>query len=81
MTDDLGKELREILEKLGVRGASGLTDGALVKMLRKRKTDYAAGLAERIRGHRRIAQRGPEAFRAAIGMLPRLKTNKFDRNG
>jgi len=82
VADGLGRELREILENLGVRGASGLTDDALQEKLREKKTGYAAELADRIRANRRVAQRGPEAFRAVIGMLPTLKsTNNRDRNG
>ena len=81
VADGLGIELREILERLGVQGASGLTDDVLVERLRANKTDYAAELANRIRANRRVAERGPEAFRAAIGMLPVLKdTNGLDRN-
>ena len=77
VADGLGEELRKILQKLGVRGASGLTDEALVEALRNEKTGYAVELADRIRGNRRIAQRGPNAFRQAIAMLPELKdTNK-----
>lgn len=82
--DGLGGELRKILEKLGVPAATGLTDEVLPGKLRKRKmkTRYAAVLADRIRRNRRIAECAPEAFRAAIGMLPTLKTtNKVDRNG
>lgn len=81
LADGLGGELRKILEKLGVRGATGLTDEVLLETLRKEKTRYAAELADRIRGNRRIAQCAPEAFRAAIGRLPTLKiTNKVDGN-
>ena len=82
VSDGLGAELRKILEKLGVDSASSLTNEELLEKLAKGKTGYAAELADRIRGNRRIAERGPEAFRAAIGMLPTLKTtNGVDRNG
>ena len=80
--DGLGGELRNILGTLGVPGASGLADEALPDRLRKTKTGYAALLADRIRRNRRVAERAPEAFRAAIGMLPTLKTaNEADRTG
>ena len=84
VSNGLGVELRKILGKLGVCGACGLTNEALLEKLRKRKmkTRYAAVLADRIRSNRHIAQRAPEAFRAAIGMLPTLKTaNRADQNG
>ncbi len=82
VADGLGAELRTILQKLGVDGASALTDEELLDKLAKVKTAYAAELANRIRGNRRIAERAPEAFRTAIGMLPTLKTtNGVDRNG
>jgi len=81
VADGLGGELRKILEKLRVRGATGLTDEVLLETLRKEKSGYAAELADRIRGNRRIAQCAPEAFRAAIGMLPTLKSmNEVDGN-
>ena len=84
VANGLGAELREILGRLGVCGASGLTDEGLLEKLRKRKmkTRYAAVLADRIRSNRHLGQRAPEAFRAAIGMLPTLKTtSRVDRNG
>ena len=82
VADGLGGELRRILQKLGVRGASVLTDEALLKALRNEKTGYAVELADRIRGSRRIAQRGPNAFRKVIAMLPELKDkNGLGRNG
>ena len=80
MADGLSTELRKILEKLGIDDASGLTDEELLKKLAKEKTDYAAKLADRIRGSRRIAERAPEAFRTAIGMLPTLKTTNRGLN-
>ena len=82
VADGLGAELRKILVKLGVGRASGLTDEELLEKLAKEKRGYAAELADRIRSNRRIAERAPEAFRAAIGMLPTLKTaNRAGRNG
>ncbi|MDE0029129.1 MAG: AAA family ATPase [Deltaproteobacteria bacterium] len=82
VADGLGAELRKILEKLGIRDASSLTEEELLEKLRNEKTGYAVELAERIRGNRRVAERAPEAFRAAIGMLPTLKTtNTVDRKG
>ena len=81
VADGLGAELRDILKNLGVPGASGLTEEEVSEKLRDNKTKYAAELADRIRVNRRVAERGPEAFRAAIGMLPELKdTNSLDRN-
>ena len=44
VADGLGAELRKILEKLGVGGASGLTDEELLEKLAKQKTGYAAEL-------------------------------------
>ena len=81
VANGLGGDLREILEHLGVRGASGLTDDVLLEKFRANKTGYAAELADRIRSNRRIAKRGPEAIRAAIGTLPTLNANNLVRNG
>ena len=76
LADGLGRELRDILENLGVGGASGLTDDGLLKKLGEKKTDYAAELADRIRANRRVAERGPGAFRRVIAMLPTLKSDE-----
>ena len=82
VADGLGAELRSILKNLGVPDASCLTDEEVSEKLRDNKTKYAAELANRIRANRRVAESGPEAFRAAIGMLPELKdTKSLDGNG
>ena len=73
VADGLGAELRKILDRLGVTGASSLTDKALPVQLRKKKVDYAAELANLFRANRRIAKRAPHAFRTALGMLPSMR--------
>jgi len=81
VADGLRAELRDILKTLSVSGASGLKEEEVLDKLRDNKTKYAAELANRIRVNRRVAERGPKAFRTAIGMLPELKdTNSLDRN-
>ena len=80
--DGFGSELRGILAELGVRGASDLTDEALVKRLRKRKMGYAAKLADRFRVDPNLARRGPAAFREGIGTLVMLnRESVFDEEG
>ena len=69
VADGCGPELREIMTALGVRGAGGVNDEVLETRLRNNKTAYAAAFAERLRAESRLAQRAPEAFRAAIGQL------------
>ncbi len=79
--DGFGSELRGVLAELGVRGASDLTDKALVKRLRK-KVGYAATLADRFRVDRKMALSGPEAFRSGIGVLVALnRKSVFDEEG
>ncbi len=72
VADGLGTELREILKELGFDDAFGLNDEALVSRLRANKTAYAAKLAARLYADSNLAQRAPEAFRAAIRQLPGL---------
>ena len=69
VADGLGTELREVLAALGVRDAHTLNDADLVAHLRDNKVAYAAGIAARVRRDAGLAQRTPEAFRAAIGQL------------
>ena len=69
VTDGLGPELRDTLEALDVRDAADLDDKALLSQLRNKKSAYAAAFAVRIRGDKTLAQRAPEAFRAAIKEL------------
>ena len=70
--DGLVPELCEILAELGVPDASKLTEKALIKRLRREKTGYATKLADRFRADPAMALRGPEAFRAGIGVLVAL---------
>ena len=72
VADGLGPELREVLVTLGIRDAHQLDDEALVKRLRNNKSTYAAEFAVRVRGDADLAQRAPEAFRAAIEQMPGL---------
>ena len=72
VTDGLDHKLREILQKLGVKGAADLTKDELLARVEKNKTDCAALLAVRIREDQDSARRAPEAFRAAIEQLPGL---------
>ena len=72
VADGLGPELQQVLAALGVHDAHELDENGIVNLLRKDKTAYAAELAARIRGDTSLAQRAPEAFRAAIRQLPGL---------
>lgn len=67
VADGLEPELRETLAALNV--SVGQDEGELLHRLRSNKTAYAAALAARIRGDLDLAQRAPEAFRAAIEQL------------
>ena len=67
--DGLWPELREVLAALGIRDAHALSDADLVVRLRADKTAYAAEFAARVRRDADLAQRTPEAFRAAIEQL------------
>ena len=69
VADGLGVELRETLEGLGIQNAGQLNDEELVVRLRSDKTTYAAAFAARVRGDTNLAQRAPEAFRAAVRQL------------
>ena len=80
--DGFGSELSGILAELGVRGASNLTDKALVKRLRKKKVGYAAKLADRFRVDPSLARRGPAVYREGIGTLVMLnRKSVFDEEG
>ena len=65
----LGPELRQMLAALGIRDAYALNDADLVVRLRADKTANAAEFAARVRRDADLAQRTPEAFRAAIEQL------------
>ena len=69
VADGLGAELRETLAAVGIQHALELNDEDLVVRLRDNKTTYAAAFAARIRGDTELAQRTPEAFRAAVKQL------------
>ncbi|MDE0453910.1 MAG: AAA family ATPase [Gammaproteobacteria bacterium] len=69
VADGLGQELRETLQVIGVENAESLNNEDLVRKLRKRKTDYAAVLAARVRSDSELAARMPTAFRDAIDRL------------
>ena len=69
VADGLGPELREVLATLGIQDAHKLSDEALVQCLRTNKAAYAAEFVVRIRQDADLAQRAPEAFRAAIKQL------------
>ncbi len=69
VADGLGPELREVLARLGTQDAHALNDEDLVVRLRASKTASAAELAARVRQDADLAQRTPEAFRAAIKQL------------
>ena len=69
VADGLGPELREVLAALSIQDAHELNDEALVRRLRDDKTAYAAGFAARVHQDADLAQRVPEAFRAAIEQL------------
>lgn len=73
VADGLGAVLREILTELSVRGAHELGDDALPELLRADKTTNAAALAARIRANPDVAQKGPAAFREAVGDLRGLR--------
>ncbi len=72
VADGLEPELREVLATLSVHDAHEMDKDGLVACLRGNKTAYAAELAARIRDDKDLAQRAPEAFRAAINQLPGL---------
>ena len=61
--------MRETLAALDIQDASELNDEDLVVRLRADKTTYAAAFAARIRGDTELAQRAPDAFRAAVKQL------------
>ena len=69
VADGLGPELRETLAALGIRDVHALDDADLVVRLRADKTANAAEFAARVRRDADLAQRTPEAFRAAIEQL------------
>ena len=71
VADGLGPELREVLAALGMQDAHELNDENLVQRLgtKKNKAAYAAEFAARVRQDADLAQRAPEAFRAAIEQL------------
>ena len=69
VADGLGPELRDVLAALGIRDAHALNDADLVDRLRADKTANAAEFAARVRRDADLAQRTPEAFRAAIEQL------------
>ena len=69
VADGLGAELRETLAALDIQDARELNDEDLVVRLRADKTTYAAAFAARIRGDTELAQRAPDAFRAAVKQL------------
>ena len=54
---------------MGIRDAYALNDADLVVRLRADKTANAAEFAARVRRDADLAQRTPEAFRAAIEQL------------
>ena len=64
--------MRETLAALDIQDARELNDEDLVVRLRADKTTYAAAFAARIRGDTELAQRAPDAFRAAVKQLRRL---------
>ena len=72
VADGLGPELREVLAALRIQDAHELDDKALVRCLRTDKAAYAAEFAVRVRQDADLAQRAPEAFRAAIEQLQGL---------
>ena len=69
LNDGLGPELRDTLAALDIHDAANLDDQALLRQLRGNKTAYAAALAAHLRDDPGLAQRAPEAFRAAIEQL------------
>ena len=69
VADGLGPELREVLATLGIRDAHALNDDDLIACLRDNKTAYAGGIAARLCRDTGLAERTPEAFRAAIEQL------------
>ena len=72
LSDGLGPELRQILEKLGIGNAEDLADDELPARQRKHKTDCAASFAVRFREDPSSARDALPAFRTAIKQLPRL---------
>lgn len=72
VADGVGAELRDVLEKVGVKNAQGLNDEQLVAQLDRRKSAYAAQLAGRVRSQPDLANRMPRAFREAIDELKGL---------
>lgn len=73
VADGLGAELRKMLAALGIRHAYALNDADLVVRLRADKIANAAEFAARVRRDADLAQRTPEAFRAAIEQLRGLR--------
>lgn len=69
VADGLGPQLREMLAALRIREVHALDDADLVVRLRADKTANAAEFAARVRRDADLAQRTPEAFRAAIEQL------------
>ena len=72
LSDGLGPELRQILEKLEIGNAEDLSDDELPARQRKHKTDCAASFAVRFREDPSSARDALPAFRTAIEQLPRL---------
>lgn len=70
--DGLQPELKAILEALGEKNASSLTDPALQASLEQHKISYAAELRRRCSGDAALTARMPESFRNAIELLKGL---------
>ena len=69
LADGLGPEVCEVLSELGVESASKMEEDELLRLLREKKTAYAALLAVRIAADPSMARRAPRAFRDAIHQL------------
>ena len=73
LADGLGPELRAALAAVGVSNTQRLGEDALLSELRDgKKIACAAELSTRFRADTALAQRGPTAFRDAIGRLRSL---------
>lgn len=69
LADGLGPEVRDALDRLGVRNAGGVGDEEVLQQLSKNKTSYAAILASMIADCPGLLERCPATFRAAIRKL------------
>ena len=69
LADGLGPEVRDALDRLGVRNAGDLGDEEVLRQLSKNKTSYAAILASMIADRPGLLERCPATFRAAIRKL------------